>query len=125
MCSYKKFQPESTSRKRENIEWTITYHYNATDTVSPRVLLCTANDKSAGYCERKKEVLIKGKRLAALSVTVEGRAEPIGEYLGNSRVSFADLSALDSRARTARLVRNNVLEPLVVATGHKGCLAES
>ena len=39
MCSYKNFQPESTSRKRENIEWTITYHYNATDSVNPRVLL--------------------------------------------------------------------------------------
>ena len=39
MCSYQNFQPASTGRKRENIEWTITYHYNATDTTNPRVLL--------------------------------------------------------------------------------------
>lgn len=39
MYSYQDFQPPKTSRARENIEWTITYHYNATDTVNPRVLL--------------------------------------------------------------------------------------
>lgn len=39
MCSYENYQPQSTTRKRENVEWTITYHYNAADTVSPRVLL--------------------------------------------------------------------------------------
>lgn len=39
MCSYQEFQPQNTSRKRENIEWTITYHYNATDTTNPRALL--------------------------------------------------------------------------------------
>ena len=39
MHSYQDFQPQNSSRKRENIEWTITYHYNATDMVNPRVLL--------------------------------------------------------------------------------------
>jgi len=39
MYKYQDFQPQSSTRARENIEWTITYHYNAADTVNPRVLL--------------------------------------------------------------------------------------
>jgi len=36
---WQKFSPETTSRIREDIEWSIHYAYNATDTASPRVLL--------------------------------------------------------------------------------------
>lgn len=36
---YEKYQPQTTSRVIENIEWSITYAYNAKDTKSPRVLL--------------------------------------------------------------------------------------
>ena len=38
-ADYRAFQPEKTSRERENIEWTITYAFNARDNVSPRLLL--------------------------------------------------------------------------------------
>lgn len=37
--NYKDFQPKTTSRVRENIEWSINYAFNATDKVTPRVLL--------------------------------------------------------------------------------------
>ncbi len=37
--SWKDFTPAATSRVREQIEWSITYAYNATDTALPRVLL--------------------------------------------------------------------------------------
>lgn len=39
MCDYKDYQPKSTERIRENIEWTRTNSYNATDTVNPRIWL--------------------------------------------------------------------------------------
>lgn len=35
---YQDFQPEITTRTRENIEWSITYTFNALDRNSPRVL---------------------------------------------------------------------------------------
>ncbi len=36
---YKKYQPNSTSRIRENIEWSTTYSFNVNDKTKPRVLL--------------------------------------------------------------------------------------
>lgn len=36
---YKEFQPSKTSRTRENIEWSISYTYNAQDVENPRLLL--------------------------------------------------------------------------------------
>lgn len=36
---YRKFQPRTTSRIREEIEWSITYSYNARDLRNPRLLL--------------------------------------------------------------------------------------
>lgn len=36
---WKKYAPATTSRVRENIEWSINYAYNATDLNAPRVLL--------------------------------------------------------------------------------------
>lgn len=39
MADYKAYQPKETSRKRENIEWSISYAFNATDKSNPRVLL--------------------------------------------------------------------------------------
>lgn len=39
MCDYKSFQPASSQRVRENIEWSIAYVYNARDKAAPRVLL--------------------------------------------------------------------------------------
>ena len=39
MITYKDYQPEKTSRRREDIEWSIHYAYNAADAESPRVLL--------------------------------------------------------------------------------------
>ena len=36
---YKKFQPEQTSRRRENIEWSKTYTYNARDLKNPRFMM--------------------------------------------------------------------------------------
>lgn len=36
---FMKYMPENTSRIREDIEWSIHYAYNATDKISPRVLL--------------------------------------------------------------------------------------
>ncbi len=37
--NYKDFQPKTTLRVRENIEWSMTYAFNATDKATPRVLL--------------------------------------------------------------------------------------
>ena len=37
--NYRDFQPAKTSRIRENIEWSISYSFNATDKTTPRVLL--------------------------------------------------------------------------------------
>ena len=37
--NWQKYTPETTSRKRETIEWSIFYGYNATDLTTPRVLL--------------------------------------------------------------------------------------
>lgn len=39
MIKWQDFAPATTSRVRENIEWSITYSYNATETGKPRVLL--------------------------------------------------------------------------------------
>ena len=39
MIKWQDYAPASTSRVRENIEWSITYSYNATETGKPRVLL--------------------------------------------------------------------------------------
>lgn len=39
MTDYRTYQPQETSRVRENIEWSISYTFNAKDTQSPRVLL--------------------------------------------------------------------------------------
>lgn len=39
MCDYRDYQPQNTERVRENIEWSRTISYNATDTVSPRIWL--------------------------------------------------------------------------------------
>ena len=36
---YRRYQPEKTSRIREEIEWSITYAYNALDAETPRLLL--------------------------------------------------------------------------------------
>ena len=36
---YKKFQPKQTSRRRENVEWSRTYTYNARDLKNPRFLM--------------------------------------------------------------------------------------
>lgn len=36
---YRRYQPEQTSRVREEIEWSITYTYNALDVDTPRLLL--------------------------------------------------------------------------------------
>ena len=36
---WKKYTPETTTRRREAIEWSIFYGYNATDLTTPRVLL--------------------------------------------------------------------------------------
>ena len=36
---YRRYQPERTSRVREEIEWSITYTYNALDADAPRLLL--------------------------------------------------------------------------------------
>lgn len=37
--NWQKFAPETTSRVRENTEWSITYHFNTADTALPRILL--------------------------------------------------------------------------------------
>jgi len=36
---YRSYMPKSTSRVRENVEWSIRYAYNATDKKSPRALI--------------------------------------------------------------------------------------
>jgi len=39
MIDYKNYQPKTTSRIKEDIEWSITYTYNSKDIKNPRVLL--------------------------------------------------------------------------------------
>lgn len=39
MIDYKDFQPAQTGRVRENIEWTVSYHYNVNVEHAPRLLL--------------------------------------------------------------------------------------
>ena len=51
-----KYTPETTSRRREMIEWSITYSYNATDLTTPRVLLI-GDSICNGYQGRVREYL--------------------------------------------------------------------
>ena len=54
--SYFDYQPTSTSRVRENVEWSITYTYNARDTENPRVLLI-GDSICNGYQTKVREKL--------------------------------------------------------------------
>ena len=56
MISYRDYMPRSTSRVRENIEWSITYTYNSNDTAHPRVLLI-GDSICNGYQTKVREML--------------------------------------------------------------------
>lgn len=53
---YQDFQPEITTRTRENIEWSITYTFNAPDTNSPRALFI-GDSICNGYKDHVREQL--------------------------------------------------------------------
>lgn len=53
---YRDFQPAETSRVRENVEWSISYAFNAKDIASPRVLLI-GDSICNGYQTRVREKL--------------------------------------------------------------------
>jgi len=53
---YRDFQPAETSRVRENVEWSISYAFNAKDTASPRVLLI-GDSICNGYQSKVREKL--------------------------------------------------------------------
>lgn len=54
--NWQKYTPAATSRKREPTEWSTTYSYNATDQVTPRVLLI-GDSICNGYQNRVRELL--------------------------------------------------------------------
>lgn len=54
--SYKDYVLEKTSRQPENVEWTISYSYNAKNNESPRILLI-GDSICRGYQESVREVL--------------------------------------------------------------------
>ncbi len=56
MADYRNFQPEPAPFKKENIEWTITYAFNAPDEVTPRVLLI-GDSIANGYQAKVREKL--------------------------------------------------------------------
>ena len=56
MTDYRDFQPTETSRTRENVEWSITYTYNARDTGVPRVLLI-GDSICSGYQAKVRDKL--------------------------------------------------------------------
>ena len=56
MVNYRDYMPRSTSRMRENIEWSITYTYNSNDTAHPRVLLI-GDSICNGYQTKVREKL--------------------------------------------------------------------
>ncbi len=56
MIKWQDFAPATTSRVRENIEWSITYSYNATETGKPRVLLI-GDSICNGYNGRVRDML--------------------------------------------------------------------
>lgn len=56
MKSYKDFSPDTTSRKREDIEWSITYTFNTNETDHPRVLLI-GDSICNGYQTKVRDLL--------------------------------------------------------------------
>ena len=56
MVNYRDYMPKSTSRVRENIEWSTTYTYNSNDTAHPRVLLI-GDSICNGYQTKVREKL--------------------------------------------------------------------
>lgn len=56
---YKQYKPETTSRIRENIEWTTSYIHNSTDTALPRAM-CIGDSICNGY-QGRVNGLIHGK----------------------------------------------------------------
>ena len=56
MVNYRDFQPAATSRRRENIEWSIRYAFNERDTAAPRLLLI-GDSICNGYHARVREML--------------------------------------------------------------------
>ena len=56
MIKWQDFAPASTSREREEIEWSITYSYNATQNGRPRVLLI-GDSICNGYNGKVRELL--------------------------------------------------------------------
>ncbi|MBQ2277518.1 MAG: SGNH/GDSL hydrolase family protein [Clostridia bacterium] len=56
MVKWQDFAPASTSREREEIEWSITYSYNATQNGRPRVLLI-GDSICNGYNGKVRELL--------------------------------------------------------------------
>ena len=56
MVNYRDYMPKSTSRVRENIEWSTTYTYNSNDTAHPRVLLI-GDSICNGYQAKVREKL--------------------------------------------------------------------
>lgn len=56
MIKWQDFAPATTSRVSENIEWSITYSYNATETGKPRVLLI-GDSICNGYNGRVRDML--------------------------------------------------------------------
>ena len=53
---YRDYQPAKTSRVRENVEWSISYAFNAKDIASPRVLLI-GDSICNGYQAKVREYL--------------------------------------------------------------------
>ena len=56
MTDYRNYQPETTSRIREDIEWSITYSYGVRDSSRPRVLLI-GDSICNGYQQNVRELL--------------------------------------------------------------------
>ena len=60
---YRTFALKHSSRKKESIEWSITYHYNAPDTKNPRLLLI-GDSICNGYQQETRTVLTQEVNLS-------------------------------------------------------------
>lgn len=106
MTSYLDYQPKSTSRKRESIEWSTTYSYNATDEINPRVLLI-GDSICNGYQSE-----VRARLAGSANVTFWATSKCVTD-----RDYFRELDFILDGGRFDFISFNNGLHSLVTDTG--------
>ncbi len=98
---YRAFMPEATSRIREDVEWSITYSFNAKDAASPRVLLI-GDSICNGYQEHLRKLL--GEKMN-VTYWISSKCVTDPDY-------FRELSRILNAARCDVISFNNGLHSL-------------